>query len=67
MMVVVEKRFLVVIGGFYLSSVEVLDLEEEPQEQQQWRLLPSMKTARSEGAAFYSAQLWWRMEVTVAR
>ena len=52
MMVVVEKRFLVVIGGFHLSSVEVLDLDEEPQE---WRLVPSMKTARSEGAAFYSA------------
>ena len=29
----IEKGFLVVIGGRDLSSVEVLDLEEEPQEQ----------------------------------
>ena len=39
-----------------MSSVEYLDLEEEAQEQQQWRPLPSMKTARCYFAAFYSTE-----------
>ena len=57
-MVLVENRFLVVMGGRngcvgYLSSVEVLDLDEAP-EQQQWHPLPSMSTGRFQFAAFYS-------------
>ena len=57
-MVLVENRFLVVMGGRngcvgYLSSVEVLDLDEAP-EQQQWHPLPSMSTGRFRFAAFYS-------------
>ena len=81
-MVLVENRFLVVMGGncynhkhrfnnnhrnnkrnknhkkknkrhVVLSSVEVLDLEQEPH-RLQWRTLPSMKTPRSRFAAFYS-------------
>ena len=60
-LVLVENRFIVAMGGVstgnrYLSSVEYLDLEEEPQEQQQWRPLPSMKTARRNFAAFYSSE-----------
>ena len=57
-LVLVENRFVVAMGGFngsqYLSSVEYLDLEEEAQEQQQWRPLPSMNNARSSIASFYS-------------
>ena len=56
-LVLVENRFIVAMGGYdgsrRWSSVEYLDLEEEAQEQQQWRPLPSMKTARSLFAAFY--------------
>ena len=56
-LVLVENRFVVAMGGHdgsqHLSSVEYLDLEQEPKEQQ-WRLLPSMKTAGSRVAAFYS-------------
>ena len=53
-----ENRFVVAMGGDStgsraVSSVEYSDLEEEAQEQQQWRPLPSMKTARSYFAAFY--------------
>ena len=39
-----------------VSSVEYLDLEEAQDQQQQWRPLPSMKTARSSFAAFYSSE-----------
>ena len=56
-LVLVENRFLVVLGGNnseYLSSVEVLDLIQAPQ-QQQWRALPSMRSARSSLASFTSA------------
>ena len=59
-LVLVENRFIVAMGGSDgsrpLSSVEYLDLEEEAQEEQQWRPLPSMKTARSYFAAFYSPE-----------
>ena len=53
-LVVVEKRFLVVMGGYNstnkrLTSVEVLDLEN----QQQWHSMPCMRIARSHFAAFY--------------
>ena len=58
-MVVVQNRFLVVMGGRtndreHVSSVEFLDLEECPQEQQQWHPLPSMRNSRSFFAAFAS-------------
>ena len=56
-LVVVENRFLVAIGGVnegnYFASVEVLDLYEAPRDQQ-WRVLPSMRTPRASLAAFYS-------------
>ena len=57
-MVLVESRFLVVMGGSnkineHLASVEVLDLDEDPEEQE-WRSLPPMRTVRSRFAAFYS-------------
>ena len=58
-LVLVENRFIVAMGGYdvsqRVSSVEYLDLEEEAKEQQ-WRLLPSMKTARRDFAAFYSSE-----------
>ena len=65
-LVLVENRFLVAMGGGndsvpYLSSVEVLDLDEE--EQQEWRPLPSMQTPRAEFAAFYSSR---NREIVVA-
>ena len=46
-LVLVENRFVVAIGGTStgyqpIASVEYLDLEEEPQEEQQWRPLPSL-------------------------
>ena len=57
-LVLVENRFVVAMGGVStgyqsISSVEYLDLEEE---QQQWRPLPSMETARAHFAGFYSPQ-----------
>ena len=57
----VENRFIVAMGGQngsqVVSSVEVLDLEQDPLgQQQEWRLLPSMKSARQEFSAFYSAR-----------
>ena len=60
-LVAVKKRFLVVIGGERvtegtserLSSVEVLDLYEAPEEQQ-WRALPSMRIVRRSFAALFS-------------
>ena len=60
-LVLVEDRFVVAMGGESngsraISSVEYLDLEEEAQEQQQWRPLPSMETARSLFAAFYCSE-----------
>ena len=39
-----------------VSYVEYLDRAEEAQEQQQWRPLPSMKTARYNFAACYSSE-----------
>ena len=58
-LILVENRFIVAMGGEsngsrIVSSVEYVDLEEEPQEQEQWRPLPSPKTARRSFAAFYS-------------
>ena len=59
-MVVVQNRFLVVVGGWEsydecLSSVEFLDLEE-PTQEQQWHSLPSMRNAREFLAAFVSSR-----------
>ena len=59
-LVLVENRFVVAMGGYNdrgqtVSAVEVLDLGEDPL-QRQWRPLPSIKTARYQFAAFYSAR-----------
>ena len=59
-LVLVHNHFLVAMGGHdgsrTVSSVEYLDLEEEESQQQQWRPLPAMKTARRCFAAFYSPE-----------
>ena len=66
-LVAVENRFLVAVGGKcnrweHLSLVEVLDLAAAPEEQR-WRSLPSMRTARYGCTAFFlqgTTKLWLR-------